>query len=98
MFLANYDNYDAMVNYEAVIIETDQQLVSQGKEPLYVVYPEDGLALADSPLGYVDKGDAAKEKLFTDLQQYLLSPPCRGRFWHWAAASACWGCKLTTRT
>ena len=79
LFLANYDKYDAMVNYEAVIIETDQQLVAQGKEPLYVVYPEDGLALADSPLGYVDKGDAAKAKLFGDLQQYLLSGAAQAR-------------------
>ncbi len=74
LFIANYDRYDAMVNYESVIIETDQQLVAQGKEPLYVIYPEDGLALADSPLGYVDKGDADKAKLFGDLQHYLLSP------------------------
>jgi len=79
LFLASYDKYDAMVNYEAVIIETDQQLVAQGKEPLYVVSPEDGLALADSPLGYVDKGNAAKAKLFSDLQQYLLSTPAQGQ-------------------
>lgn len=79
LFLANYDKYDAMVNYEAVIIETDQQLTQQGKEPLYVIYPEDGLALADSPLGYVDKGDATKTKLFHDLQQYLLSEPVQAR-------------------
>ena len=98
LFLANYDSYDAMVNYEAVIIETNQQLVAQGKEPLYVVYPEDGLALADSPLGYVDKGDAAKEKLFADLQQYLLSPAAQGQILAQGAASACWGCNWITPT
>lgn len=73
LFLSRYDNFDGMINYEALIIEADRQLVAQGREPLYVIYPEDGLALADSPLGYVDKGDRAKEHLFLDLQQYLLS-------------------------
>ena len=43
------------------------------REPLYVVYPYDGLSLADSPLGYVDKGDDGQEELFLKLQEYLLS-------------------------
>ncbi|BDI33089.1 VWA domain-containing protein [Capsulimonas corticalis] len=75
LFLSKYDSYDGMVNYESVIIDADKELVAAGKEPLYVIYPVDGLAIADSPLGYVDKGDAAKEKQFLDLQQYLLSQP-----------------------
>ena len=66
-------NYDAMVNYEALVIETNQTLVSQGKEPLYAIYPYDGLAVADSPLGYVNNGDADKEEAFLKLQEYLLS-------------------------
>ena len=36
-------------------------------------YPYDGLSIADSPLGYVDNGDAEKEQAFLDLQEYLLS-------------------------
>lgn len=79
LFLSQYDKYDAMVNYEAVVIEANQQLVAQGREPLYVVYPEDGLAIADSPLGYIDNGDAAKEKLFLSLQHYLLSPDAQNK-------------------
>ncbi|MCW3058670.1 MAG: uncharacterized protein JWQ02_491 [Capsulimonas sp.] len=75
LFLSKYDSYDGMVNYESVIIDADRELVASGKEPLYVIYPVDGLTIADSPLGYIDKGDAAKEKQFLDLQQYLLSPP-----------------------
>ena len=51
----------------------------EGKEPLYAIYPEDGLAIADSPLGYVDNGDKAKETLFLQLQQYLLSPPVQAQ-------------------
>jgi Ca-activated chloride channel family protein len=74
LFESKYDNYDGMVNYESVMIETDQDLVKQGKEPLYVIYPVDGLAIADSPLGYIDNGNATKSKLFHDLQAYLLSP------------------------
>ena len=79
LFLSQYDKYDAMVNYESLVIEADKQLVAQGREPLYAVYPQDGLALADSPLGYVDNGDQAKEQLFLQLQQYLLSPPVQAR-------------------
>ena len=45
MFLAG--NYDAMVNYECLIIETNKELEAQGKEPLYIVYPYDGLSIAD---------------------------------------------------
>lgn len=75
LFLEKYDNYDAMFNYEAVLIETNQELDRQGKEPLYIVYPSDGLAIADSPLGYVDSGDASKSVIFKKLQDYLLSSP-----------------------
>lgn len=71
MFLEG--NYDAMVNYECLIIQANQELEKRGKEPLYVVYPYDGLSLADSPLGYVDKGDDKQEELFLKLQKYLLS-------------------------
>ena len=66
-------DYDAMVNYETLIIQTNERLEKEGKEPLYCVYPVDGLSLSDSPLAYVDKGDADKEKLFLDFQHYLLS-------------------------
>ena len=38
-----------------------------------MVYPYDGLTLADSPLGYVDNGDDDKETAFLELQEYLLS-------------------------
>lgn len=75
LFLDKYDQYDAMVNYESLAIEADQALTANGKAPLYVVYPSDGLAIADSPLGYVDNGDQTKRSLFEKLQAYLLSDP-----------------------
>ena len=67
--------YDAMVNYECLIISANQELEAQGQETLYAVYPYDGLSLADSPLGYVDGGDPEKEEAFLALQSYLLSDP-----------------------
>jgi Ca-activated chloride channel homolog len=74
LFLRKYDQFDAMVNYEAMVIEANRELTAHRREPLYAVYPVDGLAIADSPLGYVDHGDAEKEKRFMKLQEYLLSP------------------------
>ena len=71
MFLEG--DYDAMVNYECLIIQANRELEARGEEPLYVVYPYDGLSIADSPLGYVDKDDDRQEELFLKLQEYLLS-------------------------
>ena len=71
MFLKG--NYDAMVNYECLVIDADRQLEAEGKEPLYVVYPYDGLSIADSPLGYVDLGSGKKEEAFLKVKEYLMS-------------------------
>lgn len=72
-FVENMQSFDAMINYEALIIEANQVLEQRGQEPLYVVYPANGLSVADSPLGLIDKGDADKEKAFLALQEHLLS-------------------------
>ena len=66
-------DYDAMVNYESLIISANEALTAEGREPLYVIYPYDGLTIADSPLGYIDNGNAEKESAFMALQEYLLS-------------------------
>lgn len=71
MFLEG--DFDAMVNYECLVIQANQALEAEGREPLYAVYPTDGLTIADSPLAYVDQGDGQKEELFLSLQEYLLS-------------------------
>lgn len=71
MFLEG--DFDAMVNYECLIIQANEELEQRGEESLYVVYPYDGLSLADSPLGFVDNGDEKQEELFLQLQEYLLS-------------------------
>lgn len=73
MLLKDYLYYDGMVNYEAMVIEFNRQL-PPGQEPLFAVYPVDGISIADSPLGFIAKGDAAKEAAFAKLQEHLLSP------------------------
>lgn len=78
-FRDNYEVLDGMFNYEAMIIEFNQWAARNGREPLHVVYPADGMVVADHPLGYVDKGDAAKEALFLKLQAYLKSPEVQQR-------------------
>ena len=66
--------YDGMWNYEAVLKETNDALRAQGGELLYAVYPAEGSAYADAPLGYVEHGQPASTKAFFDaLQAYLLS-------------------------
>ncbi len=72
--VANPAAYDAMFNYESTILEADQALTAAGQEPLYIIYPSNGLSVADSPLAYIDKGDATKEAAFLNLQTFLLSP------------------------
>src|SRR5215207_5162450 len=73
LFLKEYDAYDGMVNNESAVITANQELIAKGLDPLYAIYPADGLALADWPLGYVDHGDTAKEEVFAKFEEYLLS-------------------------
>jgi len=71
--VANPAAYDAMFNYESTVLETDQALTAAGQEPLYILYPANGLSVADSPLAYIDRGDPGKEAAFLKLQEILLS-------------------------
>jgi Ca-activated chloride channel homolog len=75
--MAGSQPFPAMVNYEAVVIEANQELERRGLEPLYAIYPSDGVAIADSPLGFVARtgeDGAGKEEFFRKLQAHLLSP------------------------
>lgn len=75
LYIKKADSLDAMYNYEAMVIAANQELTRQGKEPLYVIYPVDGLAIADSTLAFVNKqGNGDKKPLFLALRDYLLSP------------------------
>lgn len=75
MFVQKYDYLDGMFNYESMVIAANQELVKQGRAPLYVIYPRDGQAIADSTLGFVNKEDNKDRKaLFLELRDYLLEP------------------------
>jgi Ca-activated chloride channel family protein len=67
--------FDAMWNYEFMLKETNAELAQAGSEPLYAVYPAEGSAYADAPLGYVDHGQPKEtHDFFAALQAFLLSP------------------------
>ena len=66
-------NYEAVVTYEFSIINMNKKLEEQGKEPLYILYPIDGVSISDSPLAFIKQGDGEKEDFFKKLQEYILS-------------------------
>jgi Ca-activated chloride channel family protein len=69
-----------MWNYEAVLKETNDKLVALSQEPLYAIYPADGVAMADSPIGFVDHGRGPEvQTFFNDLLAYLSSAPVQQR-------------------
>ena len=67
--------YDAMINYESSLIELNQSLVKKNKEPLYLIYPVDGVAINDMPFAYInnDATDTKNREKFLELQKYLRS-------------------------
>lgn len=68
-------NYNAMINYESSLIELNKKLVSENKEPLYLIYPTDGVAINDMPFAYINndsKDEKTKEK-FDKIQNFLRS-------------------------
>lgn len=71
MFLSS-DSYEAVIASESSLININKELVSNNKEPLYLLYPVDGVAINDSPFAYIDN-DQNKLEQFNKLQSYLLS-------------------------
>jgi len=70
-------DYEAVVSYEYSLININKQLESMGKEPLYLVYPYDGVAICDNVFGYIDNKDEGKLEMFNQIQDYLLSPEAK---------------------
>lgn len=68
-------DYNAMINYESSLIELNKDLVKKGKEPLYLIYPVDGVAINDMPFAYInnDVNDTKNKERFELLQSYLRS-------------------------
>jgi Ca-activated chloride channel family protein len=73
MFLKG--DYNAMINYESSLININKELVKKGKEPLYLIYPKDGVAINDMPFAYInnDAKDTKNKEDFLKIQTYLTS-------------------------
>jgi len=71
MFL-NSDDYEAVIADEASLININKSLEKQGKEPLYLLYPIDGVAVNDSTFAFINN-NIKKEDDFLKIQNYLLS-------------------------
>ena len=65
-------NYEAVVAYETSIININKKLVEEKKEPLYAIYPIDGVSISDSTFAYIDNKDDHKKEMFEKIQNYLL--------------------------
>lgn len=65
-------DYEAVINYESTLLELNNKLVEKGKEPLYLLYPVDGVAINDMPFGYVNRNQN-KEENFYKIQKFLRS-------------------------
>ena len=66
-------DYDAAITYESSIININKELVKNGKEPLYLIYPVDGVSICDSPLVYINNRNDKKKKVFMEFQSFFLS-------------------------
>jgi len=72
--------YQAMWNYEAVLKETNDELRTMRRELLVAVTPRGGVGIADSPLGFLARGqDPKTEPFFLALQEHLLTPAVQAR-------------------
>ena len=65
-------DYEAVFAYESSIIHINQKLKEKGKEPLYALYPVDGVSIADSPIGFIDQKDEKKKEQYDKIVTYLL--------------------------
>lgn len=73
MFLKG--DYNAMINYESNLININKELVKNKKEPLYLIYPKDGVAINDMPFAYINNNsnDEENKEKFLLIQSYLTS-------------------------
>ena len=71
MFL-NDDDFEAVIAAESSLIDINNNLVKKKKDPLYLIYPTDGVAVNDSTFAFINN-TPEKEEGFLKLQGYLLS-------------------------
>jgi Ca-activated chloride channel family protein len=60
---------DGLINYESVLLQLNQS--GQLQEPLYLVYPKEGIITADYPLMLIN---GEKREAYNALVAYLLTP------------------------
>lgn len=71
-FVTHQDDLDAMINYESVLLT----LNASGKlrEPLQIIYPQDGIVLSDYPLLLLDP---AKRSAYDKVTGWLKTGPAQ---------------------
>lgn len=70
------DNIDCIVTSECELIQLNEKRVTNGLEPIYAIYPVDGVSFSDSPIAYIDRNNQNKLDVYTGLKQYLTSEEC----------------------
>ena len=53
----------------------NKKLVSEGKEPLYAIYPVDGVSISDSPFGYIDNKNSKSSSIPPAGPLFSEKPP-----------------------
>ena len=71
MFLRS-DDYEAVIASESSLININKELEKNKKDPLYLIYPTDGVAINDSTFGFIGN-NKEKEETFLSIQSFLLS-------------------------
>ena len=66
-------DYEAVISYESSIININKKLVDKNSEPLYALYPIDGVSISDSIFALVNNKDEKKKEEFLQIQNYFLS-------------------------
>ena len=65
-------DYEAVISYESSIININKKLEKDGKEPLYAIYPVDGVSISDSIFALVNNKDDNLKEDFLKIQNYFL--------------------------
>ena len=68
------NKFNAMVTYESLFIEGNKTLASSGNVPYMALYIKDAVAIADSPILFIDNGIEGKLDSYNKLITYLTSP------------------------
>lgn len=68
-YVREQDKLDGIINYESVLLQLDES--GQLREPLYLVYPQEGIITADYPLMLINSD---KREDYDTLVAYLRSP------------------------